>query len=112
LSEVEVWGWQGYFIELIRPGGGRGRDFYKKSNGTICGVQLEATFFTAEISPNGNPKINLSTLSKGFFMKKFNNFDKKNRGKRGSSSHFNYVFLQHNFDNFIFFFSLSYSQTW
>ncbi len=48
-------------------GGGEGRG----------GVWLEAVFFTAEISPNGNPKINLLTLSKGFFMNFFNNLAEK-----------------------------------
>jgi hypothetical protein len=38
---------------------------------------LEAVFFIAEISPNDNPKINLLTLSKGFFMKISNNFGRK-----------------------------------
>jgi hypothetical protein len=38
---------------------------------------LEGSFFTVKISPNGDPKINPLTLSKGFFMKIFNNFDKK-----------------------------------
>jgi hypothetical protein len=33
-------------------------------------------FFNAEISPNGDPKINILTLSKGFFMKIFYNFGK------------------------------------
>ncbi len=73
----------GLFYELIRPGGEGAGIFFKKSNGTIWGVQLEATFLTAEISPNGDPKINLLTLSKGFFMKNFNNFDKKIEGKEG-----------------------------
>jgi len=44
---------------------------------------LEATFFTAEISPSGNTMINLLTLSKGFFMKIFDNFSKKIEGKEG-----------------------------
>jgi len=38
---------------------------------------LEAVFFTAEISPNGNPKINLLILPKGFFMKIFDNLGRK-----------------------------------
>jgi hypothetical protein len=36
-------------------------------------------FLTAKISPNGDPKVNLLTLSKGFFMKIFNNFGKKKK---------------------------------
>ncbi len=47
------------------------------------GVRLEATVFTPEISPNGNPKINLLTLLKGFFMKIFNNFGRKLEIKGG-----------------------------
>jgi len=42
-----------------------------------------ATFFTAKISPNGDPKINPLILSKGFFMKNFNNFGNKKRKKKG-----------------------------
>jgi hypothetical protein len=38
---------------------------------------LEAAFFISKISSNGDPKINPLTLSKGFFMKIFNNFGKK-----------------------------------
>ncbi len=62
----------GLFYGLIRPGGEGGKDFFQKKNiGISWGVWLEATFFTAEISPNGDLKINLLTLSKGFFYENF-----------------------------------------
>jgi hypothetical protein len=44
---------------------------------------LETTFFVVEISPNGDPKINPLTFSKGFLMKIFNNFSRKIKEKRG-----------------------------
>ncbi len=37
---------------------------------------MEATFFTAEISPNGDPRLT-SYLLKGFLYENFNNFGRK-----------------------------------
>ncbi len=71
-----MWGWQDYFINSYGQGEG-GMDFFQKRHWDYLGVQLEATFFNVEISPNGDPKINLLTLSKGFFMLILNNFGRK-----------------------------------
>jgi hypothetical protein len=65
-------------------------------------------FFTTEISPNGDPKINPLTLSRGFLMKNFNNFGRKIEEK-GGVSHISIIF---SFNTILGEKKTSYSQTW
>jgi hypothetical protein len=76
---IEHWGRWGRAGGRVtsRPHKARGegaRILFLKTLGLFGGV---ATFFTSKIPPNGDPKINPLTLSKGFFMKIFNNFGRK-----------------------------------
>jgi len=85
-QSIEHWGrWGrggGRVISCLRKAKwGRGHEFFFfKPWGYFGGGG--ATFFTAKISPNGDPKINPLILSKGFFMKNFNNFGNKKRKKK------------------------------
>jgi hypothetical protein len=82
----------GLFHELIKLGAERAKTNLKKNLGLFGGgVQLEATFFITKISPNCKPKINPLTLSKGFFMNLFNNFNKKIEEK-GVAPHISTIF--------------------
>jgi hypothetical protein len=73
------------FHELVKLGGEGAQMFLKKNIRSIGeGGPLEATFFSTKSSPNGNLKINPLTLSRGFFMKIFNNFNKKIEEKGGA----------------------------
>jgi hypothetical protein len=73
------------FHAFVRRSGGGGTNFSFLNIGVTWGGGGEggggATFFTAKISPNGDPKINPLILSKGFFMKNFNNFGNKKKRK-------------------------------
>jgi hypothetical protein len=65
----------GLFHELIKLGAER----------------AQPTLYITKISPNCKPKINPLTLSKGFFMNLFNNFNKKIEEK-GVAPHISTIF--------------------